>query len=166
MSPFLITVIVTHIQRLVNFVNVQLPEEPTNHLENSATQSTHNVISINRYSNSPHLYWIYSSFVGMKIIPTLAEHQVRILARKFAERSQAVLDKQQVMAIVQEELRKSNYDNFDSIFVSLQYQDKNKWVVVCHLNLWRIFYVIHIAQWQWQKRYIWELTIVSYTLEA
>ncbi|XP_025079463.1 EF-hand domain-containing family member C2-like isoform X2 [Pomacea canaliculata] len=78
------------------------------------------------------------------IIPTLAEHQVRILARKFAERSQAVLDKQQVMAIVQEELRKSNYDNFDSIFVSLQYQDKNKSGFVSPETVRSVFLANHV----------------------
>lgn len=64
---------------------------------------------------------------GLKIQPTLTEQEVITLARIFADRSeQPMLNAPRVIALVQEQLRKHNYENFNNLMDNLMYQDKNK----------------------------------------
>ncbi|CAG5132092.1 unnamed protein product, partial [Candidula unifasciata] len=73
-------------------------------------------------------YMSYEKFreMALSIEPTLTEHEIITVARQFSDRrSDIVLDVDKLTSIIQEELRKKNFEGFGTLISSLRHLDKD-----------------------------------------
>ncbi|CAL1546448.1 unnamed protein product [Lymnaea stagnalis] len=73
-------------------------------------------------------YLPYEKFREMVLTvePTLTEQEIMTVARQYSDRrSDLILDTDKLIAIMQEELRKKNFEDFSVLVASFRHQDKN-----------------------------------------
>lgn len=71
----------------------------------------------------------YDQFVSLlrQVDSSLSDHEIMTLARFYSERaSEDAIDSRKLFAIIQEQLRKRNYEGFAKLIEDCQQNDKNK----------------------------------------
>ncbi|BFZ06219.1 hypothetical protein BsWGS_09258 [Bradybaena similaris] len=73
-------------------------------------------------------YMSYQKFreMALSIEPTLTEHEIITVARQFSDRQvDIILDVDKLISIIQEELRKKNFEGFATLITSLRHLDRD-----------------------------------------
>lgn len=56
----------------------------------------------------------------------LTEHEIMTLGRYYSVRDETEMDATYLLAVSQEQLKKSNFENFGQLLAHLAYSDRNK----------------------------------------